>query len=95
MIAYTARSAFYQKKMSNIKRLLNNFKHVTHNLKSRTQDYLIRFILTAWIMSGSCTRGFRFARGIEDPAKMTYAKLALVKRALGAKRAHAKPQSAR
>ena len=93
MIAYTARSAFYQKKMSNIKRLSNNFKHVTHNLKSRTQDYLIRFILTAWIMSGSCAHGF--ARGSEDPAKVTHARLALVKRALGAKRAHAKPQSAR
>jgi len=36
----------------------------------------------------------KIVRGKIDPAKMTYAKLALVKRALGAKRAHAKPQSA-
>ena len=36
-----------------------------------------------------------FVRGSEDPAKMTYAEMALVKRGLGAKRAHTKPPSER
>ena len=32
----------------------------------------------------------RFVRGSEHPAKMTHAKMAVIKRDLGAKRAHAK-----
>ena len=36
----------------------------------------------------------RFVRGKKDPAKMTYAKLALVERGLGTKRAHTQSQSA-
>ena len=36
-----------------------------------------------------------FVRGNKEPAKVTYAEMVLVKRGLGAKRAHAKSQSAR
>ena len=36
-----------------------------------------------------------FVRGNKDPTKMTYAEMVLVKRGLGAKRAHANSQSAR
>ena len=36
----------------------------------------------------------RFVRGNKDPAQMTHAKIAPVKRDLGAKRVHAKSQSA-
>ena len=73
-----------------------------HSTHKRTTTHAAYHSTRAWQMAQlgsmmeynlqSCAHGF--VRRNKDPAKMTHTKMAPVKRGLGAKRAHAKSQSA-